>query len=186
MSKNLSDSDSSSNSENTELDPEYIPSQPVRTNPSDISKRETRSRTRNSHRRSNSLDTIIPLIDLKHNTPIVKSNKITTNKSTVALSLETDINLVPKFNGQNSQEVYPFLNTCDFVTQSINEECCPILLQVIISKLAGKAFAAMQHREVKSWGALRGLLEITLCAKRTPGYQQNTRLEKRFKNIPRE
>jgi len=59
------------------------------------------------------------------------------------LSLETAIGLVPKFDGKKSQEIYPFLNTCSFVMKSVNEECCPIFLQAIISKLSGKAYAAI-------------------------------------------
>lgn len=56
--------------------------------------------------------------------------------------------------------------------KSVNEECRPILLQVIISKLSGKAYAAIQHGEITSWEATKRLLETTFCAKRTPGYLQ--------------
>jgi len=94
------------------------------------------------------------------------------NKPTVMLSLETALNMIPKFNGDCPQEVYPFLNACDFVTKTVSDDCRPILIQAILTKLAGKAFAATQHREVKSWEDLRGLLEVTFCAKRTPGYLQ--------------
>ncbi|KAL4136407.1 hypothetical protein QTP88_007955 [Uroleucon formosanum] len=103
------------------------------------------------------------------NTPILKPEVI---MPPVALSFDTAINLVPKFNGECAQEVYPFLSTCDFVIKSVSEDCRPILLQAILTKLAGKAYAATQHREVKSWETLRGLLEVTFCAKRTPGYLQ--------------
>jgi hypothetical protein len=72
-------------------------------------------------------------------------------KPITTLSLETAINLIPKFNGEKSQEVYPFLNTCDFVTKMISEDCRPILLQAILTKLSGKAFAATQHREILLW-----------------------------------
>jgi len=68
--------------------------------------------------------------------------------------------------------VYPFLSTCDFVIKTVSEDCRPVLLQAILTKLAGKAFAATQYREIKSWEALKGLLEVSFCAKRTPGYLQ--------------
>lgn len=168
MSTHTSSSDDSS-SDHLELDPEYIPPYNVRTNSLEISSRETRSKTQNLRRRSNSLNSIISLINLEDNTPILKPEVI---MPPVALSFDTAINLVPKFNGECAQEVYPFLSTCDFVIKSVSEDCRPILLQAILTKLAGKAYAATQHREVKSWETLRGLLEVTFCAKRTPGYLQ--------------
>lgn len=161
-----------SNSDHPELDPEYIPPYNVRANSPEIPSRETRSKTRNLRRRSNSLNTIISLIHLDDNTPVLKPEIAMANKPAVALSFETAINLIPKFNGERTQEVYPFLSTCDFVMKTVSEDCRPILLQAILTKLAGKAFAATQHREVKSWEALRELLEVTFCAKRTPGYLQ--------------
>ncbi|KAL4136459.1 hypothetical protein QTP88_008007 [Uroleucon formosanum] len=109
------------------------------------------------------------VVQIENNTPILKPEVI---MPPVALSFDTAINLVPKFNGECAQEVYPFLSTCDFVIKSVSEDCRPILLQAILTKLAGKAYAATQHREVKSWETLRGLLEVTFCAKRTPGYLQ--------------
>jgi len=168
MSTYTSSSDDSS-SDHPELDPEYIPPYKVRTNSLEISSRVTRSKTQKLRRRSNSLSSIISLINLEDNTPILKPEVI---MAPVALSFETAINLIPKFNGECAQEVYPFLSTCDFVIKTVSEDCRPVLLQAILTKLAGKAFAATQHREVKSWEALRGLLEVTFCAKRTPGYLQ--------------
>lgn len=90
----------------SESDPDYIQSHNVIANSPEISDRETRSKTQNLRRRSNSLDTIISLIQLKDNTPILKPETIMTS---VALSFETAINLIPKFNGECSKKVYPFL-----------------------------------------------------------------------------
>ncbi|KAL4108059.1 hypothetical protein QTP88_018316 [Uroleucon formosanum] len=103
------------------------------------------------------------------------------NKQTILL-LETAITLVPRFNGENPQDVYPFFSACDFVIKTVDEECRPILLQAILTKLAGKAFAITQHREVKSWDSLRELLTVTFCAKRTPGYLQLELSTTRFKS----
>ena len=58
----------------------------------------------------------------------------------------------------------------------------PILLQAMLTKLEGKAFAITQHREVKSWDSLRGLLEVTFCTKRTPGYLQLELSTTRYKS----
>lgn len=170
MSTCTSDSDDSYSNLNNS-DPDYVPPRRVRLESPDRDRINTRSRARNINRRSNSLDTLISLINWEDNTPILKPIITMTNKIT-QLSLETAISLVPRFNGEEHQEVYPFLNTCNFVMKSVNEECRPILLQAVISKLSGKAYAAIQHREVTSWEATKGLLEITFCAKRTPGYLQ--------------
>lgn len=141
MSTYTSSSDDSS-SDHPELDPEYIPPYKVRTNSLEISSRVTRSKTQNLRRRSNSLSSIISLINLEDNTPILKPEVI---MAPVALSFETAINLIPKFNGECAQEVYPFLSTCDFVIKTVSEDCRPVLLQAILTQLAGKAFAATQH-----------------------------------------
>lgn len=170
MSTCTSDSDDSYSNLNNS-DPDYVPPRRVRLESPDRDRINTRSRARNINRRSNSLDTLISLINWEDNTPILKPIITMTNKIT-QLSLETAISLVPRFNGEEHQEVYPFLNTCNFVMKSVNEECRPILLQAVISKLSGKAYAAIQHREVTSWEATKGLLEIMFCAKRTPGYLQ--------------
>jgi len=95
MSTYTSGSDDS-NSDHPELDPEYIPPYNLKTNTLEISSRETRSKTRNLRRRSNSLNFIISLINLKDNTPILKPVII---MPATALSFETAINLIPKFNG---------------------------------------------------------------------------------------
>ncbi|VVC26736.1 Integrase, catalytic core,Macro domain,Retropepsins,Zinc finger, CCHC-type,Ribonuclease H- [Cinara cedri] len=92
--------------------------------------------------------------------------------SSTTLSLETAIKLIPHFNGENVQEVYPFINACNFVMQNVEETIQPVLLQVIITKLAGKAFAITQHKEISTWKILRENLEDTFCATRAPGYLQ--------------
>lgn len=170
MSTHTSDSDIDSRSTNS--DPDYIPPRRVSIGSPEIDSRSTRSRTRNTNRLSKSLETLTSLIDLVDYTPIRVPKNIMANNKVTQLSLETAINLVPKFNGESTQEIYPFLNTCSFVMKSVSEESCPILLQAIISKLSGKAYAAIQHREITSWEAIKGLLEITFCTKRTPGYLQ--------------
>lgn len=75
MSTYTSSSDDSS-SDHPELDPEYIPPYKVRTNSLEISSRVTRFKTQNLRRRSNSLSSIISLINLEDNTPILKPEVI--------------------------------------------------------------------------------------------------------------
>lgn len=170
MSSHTSDSDVDSSL--TDSNPDYVPPRRVSGVSPEINNRIIRSKTRNTNRRFKSLETLISLTDLIDNNPVLKPKNIMANNKIAQFSLETAINLVPKFNGELAQEIYPFLNTCSFVMKSVSEECRPILLLAIISKLSGKAYAAIQHREITTWEATKGLLEITFCAKRTPGYLQ--------------
>lgn len=180
MSTYTSGSDDS-NSDFNNSDPDYVPPRRSSLESPGENRRNTRSRTRNLGRRSSSLNTLISLINFEDNTSILKPIITMTNKAT-PLSLDTAINLVPKFNGEEAGEIYPFLDTCSFVIRSVSEESRPTLLQAIISKLSGKAYAAVQHREITTWESAKGLLEITFCAKRTPGYLQLELSAMRHKN----
>jgi len=130
-----------SNSDHLEPDADYTPPHNVRVSSLEIPNKETRSKTRNLRRRSNSLGTIISLINLKDNT--ININLKDTLKPEIimpaaALSFETAINLVPKFNWECAQDVYPFLSKCDFVTKTVSEDCRSVLLQAVLTKLAEK------------------------------------------------
>jgi len=56
--------------------------------------------------------------------------------------------------------------------KNIEESVRPVLLRVIITKLAGKAFAVTHHRDISIWEILRDYLESKFCATCTPGYLQ--------------
>jgi hypothetical protein len=99
----------------------------------------------NTNTNLNLLDKI-SLIDLNDKNTILKPMNIMANNKQTLLSLETAIRLVPQFNGENPYDVYPFFSACDFVIKTVDEECRPILLQAILTKLADKAFAITQHR----------------------------------------
>jgi len=151
----MSDQSSSSNSNgSSDLDENYVPSRPIDINILGLSRPVTR------------------LLSQKENLIQNQFNNIMALPTSTTLSLETAIKLIPHFNGENVQEVYPFINACNFVMQNVEETIQPVLLQVIITKLAGKAYAITQHREISTWGILRDYLEGTFCATRTPGYLQ--------------
>lgn len=88
------------------------------------------------------------------------------------LSLETAIKLIPHFNGQNDEDIYSFLNACEFAVSCVKDTCKPILVKAITTKLSGKAFAVTRNREIVDWVGLKSLLESAFCARRTPGYLQ--------------
>ncbi|KAE9523814.1 hypothetical protein AGLY_015702 [Aphis glycines] len=178
MSTHTSDSEGS-NSDSPELDPDFVPHRTViPDNPSN----KPLTRLQNKTNLNLNLLDKISLIDLNDKNTILKPTNVMANNQQTVLSLETAIRLVPQFNGENPQDVYPFFSACDFVIKTVDEECRPILLQAILTKLAGKAFAITQHREIKSWNSLRELLTVTYCAKRTPGYLQLELSTTRFKS----
>lgn len=65
-----------------------------------------------------------------------------------------------------------FLNAFDFVIKIVDKVLCPILLQVIVTKLSSKVFAVIQHRKIVKWETLKKYIEDTLCATHTSGYFQ--------------
>jgi len=73
----------------------------------------------------------------------------------IVLSFDTALQLVPCFNGEDSQQVYPFIDTCGFVMKNVEESVRHILLRAILTKMIGKAFAVRQYREVTSWPILK-------------------------------
>ncbi|KAL4091163.1 hypothetical protein QTP88_025900 [Uroleucon formosanum] len=145
MSTHTSDSEGS-NSDSTELDPDFVPH---RTVVSDNPSNKPLTRLQNKKNINTNLNLLdkISLIDLNDKNTILKPTNVMANNKQTILSLETAIKLVPQFNGENPQDVYPFFSACDFVIKTVDEECRPILLQAILTKLAGKAFAITQHRE---------------------------------------
>ncbi|VVC38366.1 Hypothetical protein CINCED_3A007064 [Cinara cedri] len=54
---------------------------------------------------------------------------------------------------------------CNSTTSRVLDECAKLGESV-------RSDTTPKHREVKSWEALKGLLEVTFCAKRIPGYLQ--------------
>ncbi|KAE9521956.1 hypothetical protein AGLY_017648 [Aphis glycines] len=174
----MSDRSSNSNdsSDSFDLDKDYVHSRPVDINLLGPSRPVTRLL---SHRQKENLiqdcresDNFNSVVsgNLVNNIQILETNNTMAQPTLTTLSLETAIKLIPHFNGENVQEVYPFINACNFVMKNVEESIQPVLLQVIITKLAGKAFAITQHRDISTWEILRDYLESTFCATRTPGY----------------
>jgi len=114
---------------------------------------------------------IINLIDLDHSINSETKN-IFENTKMSELSLETAIKLIPYFNGQNEEDIYSFLNACEFAVSNVKNTCKPILVKAITTKLSGKAFAVIQNREIIDWAGLKLLLQTAFCEKRTPRYLQ--------------
>jgi len=172
MSSEISSYDSSS-SDNFEEDPDFVPHRKNKsTIPEPLNKPVTRYQSRKQRRKSKSLDNLPISLDSDVNNPVLKSIKTMAKQEPIVLSFETALQLVPRFNGEDAQQVYPFIDTCDFVMNNVEESTRSILLRAILTKMTGKAFAIRQYREVTSWGMLKRLLEDAFCAKRTAGYLQ--------------
>lgn len=163
---NSSDSNPSS-PDLTEVDPNFSPditdNNPITTPVVTRSQARTKVKISPNH--------IINLIDLDQSINSQTNNPF--NNTTMSeLSLETAIKLIPCFNGQNEEDIYSFLNACEFAVSSVKDICKPTLVKAITTKLSGKAFAVTQNREIIDWAGLKSLLETAFCAKRTPGYLQ--------------
>ncbi|VVC39111.1 Aspartic peptidase domain,Zinc finger, CCHC-type [Cinara cedri] len=134
MSDRSSGSDSSS--ESSDLDENYVPSRSINKNLLGSFRPVTRSQSNlqketliKDRKQSKSFNSKI-LIDLKDNTQTLEYNSSMALPSSTTLSLETAIKLIPHFNGENVQEVYPFINACNFVMQNVEETIQPVLLQL--------------------------------------------------------
>jgi len=163
---NSSDSNPSS-PDLTEVDPNFSPditdNNPITTPVVTRSQGRTKVKISPNH--------IINSIDLDQSINSQTNNPF--NNTTMSeLSLETAIKLIPCFNGQNEEDIYSFLNACEFAVSSVKDICKPTLVKAITTKLSGKAFAVTQNREIIDWAGLKSLLETAFCAKRTPGYLQ--------------
>jgi len=51
-----------------------------------------------------------------------------TKQASIVLSFDTTFQLVPCYNGEDTQQVYPFIDTCDFAINNVEETARPILL----------------------------------------------------------
>lgn len=126
------------------------------------------SRTLKYGRRSKSFERPLFSINPRDSTPILKP----INTIAVTLSFDSALQIVPNFDGEDPQRVYPFIDACDFVMSSVDEKTRPLLLRAIQQKMTGTAYAVRQYREILSWDMLKGLLEGAFCAKRTAGHLQ--------------
>lgn len=85
-------------------------------------------------------------------------------------------------NGENAQEVYPFIKASDFVMSNVDAVVRPVLIQTTLTKLTDKAFAVLQYRDnISSWVVLKCFSEETFCTTRTPGYLQLELTSTRFR-----
>lgn len=81
------------------------------------------------------------------------------------LSLETAIKLIPNFNGECDDEIYPFIEASKFAISCVKEASAPTLVRTMRTKLSGKTFKVTQNREISNWAGLKSLLEFAFCAK---------------------
>jgi len=81
------------------------------------------------------------------------------NKKLSELSLETAITLIPNFN-RVVDEVYLFIEVCEFAISEVKEASVPILVRAIRTKLCGKVFKGVQNRRISNWVELKSLLKF--------------------------
>lgn len=59
------------------------------------------------------------------------------------------LNLIPVFNGENSDDSYAFRNTCKYTLQSVDPVEKERFVRGIITRLVGKAIHPFKHKYLK-------------------------------------
>lgn len=84
------------------------------------------------------------------------------------ISLHDAIRLLPKsFDGNNTDELDIFLEKCEFAISCVVKGAIPRLLQVIRTRLTGKARQITKYKTIKTWQDLRKLMKSNLGPQRT-------------------
>lgn len=91
------------------------------------------------------------------------------------ISLDAAIRLLKEFDGssgKNGESVHDFIDTCDLVYSSVEENSREILYNIIKTKLTGKARSMTKYRNFPVWDDLKIYLEDVFTEKRSVGFWQ--------------
>lgn len=88
-----------------------------------------------------------------------KRGKLTKKMSppSIVLTISEALNIIPKYSGDT--EVYPFINICEKVLESVDADHVPLLTKMIqASKLINRAFNVVRYREITCWEEIKKIL----------------------------
>ncbi|XP_025207741.1 protein DDB_G0276689-like [Melanaphis sacchari] len=86
----------------------------------------------------------------------VKTKKMATSK-VPTLKVIDALHMIPQYSGQT--EMYPFINACETIIDSVDPDQLPLLLKMITAtKLTGRAFNVTRYKEIKEWNDIKKLL----------------------------
>lgn len=104
---------------------------------------------------------------------VVKSKKMTSGSEMKPLSAIEAIKLIPNYSGQT--EIYPFLNACEVIINTVDIDQQPFMLKMIgATKLSDRAFNVTKYKEIKIWDDMK---KILLDAFETPYGAANLQIE---------
>jgi len=103
----------------------------------------------------------------------VKAKKMTGVTETKPISALDAIKLIPNYSGQT--DIYPFLNACEVIINTVDSEQHPFMLKMIAAtKLSDRAFNVTRYKEITEWGDMK---KILLDAFETPYGAANLQIE---------
>ena len=103
----------------------------------------------------------------------VKVKKMPGSTDGKSISALDAIKLIPNYSGQT--EIYPFLNACEVIINTVDSEQHPFMLKMIAAtKLSDRAFNVTRYKEIKVWEDMK---KILLDAFETPYAAANLQIE---------
>ena len=104
---------------------------------------------------------------------IIKPKTMASVSEMKPLSAIDAIKLIPNYSGQT--EIYPFLNACEVIINTVEADQQPFMLKMIAAtKLSDRAFNVTRYKEIKIWGDMK---KVLLDAFETPYGTANLQIE---------
>lgn len=88
------------------------------------------------------------------------------------ISVDTAIKLLIEFDGNRKELLHEFLENCELAIHSVAERNRNLMLNVIKTKIRGKAKSAIRFRNFDTWNELREFLEDIYTDKRSLSHLQ--------------
>lgn len=77
------------------------------------------------------------------------------------------LELIPVFNGENSDSNHAFINSCEYALENIDPIARDSFIKGITTRLTGKAYRAIRYKEVKTFQELKTVLGSLVDKKHT-------------------
>lgn len=77
------------------------------------------------------------------------------------------LDLIPVFNGEDSDSNHAFINSCEYALENIDPETKDSFIKGITTRLTGKAYRAIRYKEIKTFQELKEVLGSLVDKKHT-------------------
>lgn len=98
---------------------------------------------------------------------VLRGEEIITMAKPTYMSTKQALDLIPMFDGENSDSNHAFINSCEYALENVDPEVRDSFIRGIITKLTGKAYRAIRYKEVKSFKELKVILGSLVDKKHT-------------------